>query len=340
MRLVEPAVATGESPRRPGLPQGRVPGARIASLDFDTPLERAEVHKHDPGEVLITDSAAVGADSFLCAASLPCLHPTYAPAGAGHHDLLLLLEVVRQATIVVGHRHLEVPRDRQFLLREVELEVLDLRACRRTPDRARALVDVRVSRVRRLDGVVAGFDLVGRLSVDGATAVAGAGVCLCLAPEDYRVVRGQPSLPSSRELGRRALRPCAAPAEVGPAGQAEVVVTPIEGSNDSDACAEVIVDPAHPTFFDHPLDHVPAMLLVQAARQVAHAAVPGGAGAVTVGARARFVSFGELHPSVRCEARLVGAGAPALPPASVEVTLEQAGAVIAELSFDICWADG
>jgi acyl-coenzyme A thioesterase PaaI-like protein len=322
MTLAEPAAATG---------------ARIASLGFDTPVERTEVHKHDPGEVLITDSAAVGPDSFLCAASLPRLHPTYAPAGAGHHDLLLLIEVVRQATIVVGHRHLGVPRDRQFLLREVELAVLDLDACRRSPDRARAIVDVRVSGVRRLDGVVAGFELTGRLSIDGATAAAAAGGCLCLAPEDYRVVRGQPSLPSSRELEGRALRRRAAPAEV---GQTEVVVTPIEGSNDGDACTEVIVDPAHSTFFDHPLDHVPAMLLVQAARQVAHAAVPGGAGAVTVGARARFVSFAELHPSVRCDARLVGAGAPASPPASVEVTLDQGGAVIAELSFDLCWANG
>jgi hypothetical protein len=322
MTLAEPAAATR---------------ARIASLDFDTPVERTEVHKHDLEEVLITDSAAVGADSFLCAANLPRLHPTYAPVGTGHHDLLLLLEVMRQATIVVGHRHLGVPRDRQFLLREVELAVLDLQACRRSPDRARAVVEVRVSGVRRLDGVVAGFELTGRLGIDGATAAAGAGVCLCLAPEDYRAVRGQPSLPSSRELEGRKLRRRAAPAEV---GQAEVVVTPIEGANDGDACAEVIVDPAHPTFFDHPLDHVPAMLLVQAARQVAHAAVPGGAEAVTVGARARFVSFAELHPSVRCGARLVGAGAPVSLPATVEVALEQAGAAIAELSFDLCWADG
>jgi 2-oxo-3-(phosphooxy)propyl 3-oxoalkanoate synthase len=45
-------------------------------------------------------------------------------------------------------------------------------------------------------------------------------------------------------------------------------------SYDEDRCvAEVLVDPTHPYFFEHPVDHVPGLLLIEAVRQTGIAAV-------------------------------------------------------------------
>lgn len=311
-----------------------------SSLSFDAPVAGAEVHKHAVEEVLITDSAAVGSAAFVCAAQLPRSHRTYAPAGARHHDPLLLLELLRQATIVVGHRHLGVPRNRQFLIREAELALHDLDACRRTHAPAHATVDASVNDVRRLDGVVGGYELQGRLSIDGAVAASGAGACLCLPPEDYRAVRGQAHLSTSEAL-TVPLEPCRAdPADVGRREDDEVMVTAIERPAGGVALADVIVDPSHASFFDHPLDHVPATLLVEAARQVAHAAARAGRGAVAVGCRVRFIVFAELDSPVTCRAELasVRGGLPS-EPVTVDVKVEQDGDGVAELSFDLGRAD-
>jgi 2-oxo-3-(phosphooxy)propyl 3-oxoalkanoate synthase len=309
----------------------------LSELDFREPVDCVEVHKRAAAEVLITDSAAVDSTRFLSAARLPHRHPTYVPTGARYHDLLLLLETVRQATIVVGHRHLGVPRDRQFLLRQVELSVHDLEACRRSAAPAQAVVDVCVSEVRRLDGVVAGFELRGRVSIDGVAAARGAGACLCLAVKDYRVVRGQAAVACSADLREPVQRPRARAAEVARAVQAEVMVAPIDRSRTDSVCAEIVVDPSHPTFFDHPQDHVPGTLLLEGARQVAQAALGGHA--LAVGARARFIAFAELDRSVTCKAKLTSRGARPAELATVAVEVCQGAAAVAAFSFDLRWPD-
>jgi A-factor biosynthesis hotdog domain len=305
-------------------------------LSFELPVDRSEVHKHAVEEVFLTDSAAVGASRFVCAARLPRSHPTYVPTGAQYQDLLLLLEVVRQATILVAHRYLDVPRNRQFLLRQVELAVTDLAACRRTVAVAPALVEVNVGDVRRLDGVVAGFEVRGRVRIDDVVAADGSGVCLCLPERDYQAVRGRANCASSAGLTLPAHQSRTGAAEVGREDDAEVMVGAITRSGSGSACAEIIVDPSHPTFFDHALDHVPGTLLVEACRQVAHAVTSAPGAAIAVGVRTRFFAFAELGRSAVCRAELtsLGGSCPS-DPTKVAVEVGQDGAVIAAMNFDL-----
>jgi hypothetical protein len=70
-----------------------------------------------------------------------------------------------------------------------------------------------------------------------------------------------------------------------------------------DRCvAQVLVDPEHPYFFEHPVDHVPGLLLIEAARQLCIAAahrfleVPLHAAMIVDEVHVRFERYAELDP--------------------------------------------
>jgi 2-oxo-3-(phosphooxy)propyl 3-oxoalkanoate synthase len=309
-----------------------------SALRFAATVPRAEVHKRAIEEVLLTDSEAVGERAFVCAAQLPQSHRTYVPAGSRHHDLLLLLEVVRQATILGGHRHLGIPADRQFLMRQLELVIDALDACQRTGGPAEAIVHVTIDRVRHIEDVVARLDLQGWVSIGGMPAATGAGTCMCLAPEDYRALRDGAGQPSSALLGSPPIEGRADPAQVGRSDRSEVVVAALQHLDSGAACAEIVVDPGHPSFFDHPLDHVPATLILEAGRQVAHATRPPS-GMTAVGCKARFAAFGELGQPLTCRARADASGQIGGARVEVGVVVTQDGREIAEIAYDMAAAD-
>jgi hypothetical protein len=75
--------------------------------------------------------------------------------------------------------------------------------------------------------------------------------------------------------------------------------------------AEMIVDPAHPFFFEHALDHIPSMMLIEAGRQLGIAvshlflAVPFDTAFAPTQIQAEFTEYAELDApvSLRCEPR-------------------------------------
>ncbi len=74
--------------------------------------------------------------------------------------------------------------------------------------------------------------------------------------------------------------------------------------------AEMVHDTSHPFFFEHPLDHIPAMMLVEAGRQlgiaIAHLflAVPMGHLFATRAFDIRFDEFAELDVPVTISAQV------------------------------------
>ncbi len=277
-------------------------------LSFETAVPRGLVHKRAIEEVLITDAAPDGPDRLLCAAQLPRAHRLYSPEGAGLYDFMLLLELVRQTTIVVGHRLLGVPDGRQFVLNDLDVEVTDLEAMAVGAAPAEVVVEVSATNVRRLEDVVARYDVDGTVHVDGTAAARGSGRCTALEPADYAAVRGRPPAPGARSDPEPAP---AEPARVGRADRRDVVVGPLRRASPARAEADVVVDTAHPSFFDHPLDHVPGTLLLEACRQTAVAAMAEAraippAHVVVRHCRARFLRFAELGERVVCAAELDG----------------------------------
>jgi len=93
---------------------------------------------------------------------------------------------------------------------------------------------------------------------------------------------------------------------------ANVLLAWVRESANEDDCyeAEMVMDVAHPFFFEHQLDHIPAMMLVEAGRQMGIAVshlflgVPRGTMFATESFDIRFTNFAELSPAVTIRARV------------------------------------
>ncbi|WP_217545756.1 ScbA/BarX family gamma-butyrolactone biosynthesis protein [Streptomyces sp. GbtcB6] len=249
-----------------------------------TTVPREYVHRAAVSEVLLTSWEQAGPDGFAVRAQWPRSHALFAP-DAGYQDPMLLIESVRQIGSLLAHAEFDVPFGHQFLMSDMsvtaepDLLVTDVvptdvemhTVCRDVVRRAGRLREMR-------------YD-VTVVRENGARATASAAF-RCMSPEVYRRMRGE--RPTTTD---RTPPPALDPAAVGHAGTRHVVLCePAPGAYDR---WELRVDTAHPTYFDHPVDHIPGMFLLEAARQAAHART-GAPCALLLGMRSEFVRYAEL----------------------------------------------
>ncbi|WP_306327705.1 AfsA-related hotdog domain-containing protein [Streptomyces venezuelae] len=111
-----------------------------------------------------------------------------------------------------------------------------------------------------------------------------------------------------RTTGTVPARPSAYETKGGAPGDARGVLRPAPGTAVRQAGTgewRLHVDPTHPGYFEHPSDHVPGMLLLEAFRQ---AALELGGGTVLAALEAEFAVFGELGETVTVQAAATTAG--------------------------------
>ncbi|MEU8713867.1 ScbA/BarX family gamma-butyrolactone biosynthesis protein [Streptomyces sp. NPDC001414] len=272
--------------------RGSAPKPLLPALTTTVPREY--VHRAAVSEVLLTgwepdepavrDGARAADDAcFAVRAQWPRCHALFAPV-RGYQDPMLLIESVRQIGSLLAHAEFDVPFGHQFLMSDMsvttEPELLvadavptDVRmhtVCRDVVRRAGRLREMR-------------YD-VTVVRENGARATASAAF-RCMSPDVYRRMRGERPTTGSTPP------PALDPALVGHAGPLHVVLgEPAPGTRDR---WELRVDTAHPTYFDHPVDHIPGMFLLEAARQAAHARTRAP-GALLLGMRSEFVRYAEL----------------------------------------------
>ncbi|MER6030360.1 ScbA/BarX family gamma-butyrolactone biosynthesis protein [Streptomyces sp. NPDC001851] len=250
------------------------------------PVPQRHVHKHNADETLLTSWRRTGPDGFLIKARWPAAHSFYA-TGADGVDPLLFSETVRQCLPMLSHEAYDVPLGHHLLWETYDYALTDVpaaggNACdivlhahctdvlRRGTRTAAATVHLRALRSGTLIGTA-----TTRFAIQPGTV--------------YRRLRGRYA-DLERALGSR-LDP-AAPLPARAAGRDrpdDVVLSPtgVPGRH------RLRVDTGHPILFDHPVDHVPGMLLLDAARQAAHTAStarPARAVAMTT----RFLRYVEL----------------------------------------------
>jgi hypothetical protein len=305
-----------------------------ASLRFDATVPRGLVHRAAVAETFLTDAAEVGEDRYVVAAHLPRSHTLYNDGPRGVHDLLLLAEVVRQAGTLLSHRFYGVPEGSVFPLRRAQIEITDLDALEMSHAAADMVVDIRFSDQERQGGTLCGMALHAELIVGGLRIGSASGAIHFVSPSSYSALRGTRSRPKDSAPLVAVQR--AEPARVGRRDARNVVVGGLRRALQEEpySCA-IVPDTSHPAYFDHPQDHLPGMVLLEAYRQVALLAVADACAwapesLLVVACDAAFSRYAELDIESRCSASV---GQPVLPrrgAAFVPVSLEisQQGATL------------
>ncbi|GHF69260.1 lactone biosynthesis protein [Kitasatospora xanthocidica] len=294
------------------------PAARDRRLSFRHRLPAAAVHKTAPAEVLLTDAARTGDDRFRVAAVWH-RHRFLHHGGAGLPvDPLLLVETVRQALIHLSHRFHGVPQGHPFVLDSLDLELTRAGSTHRPAGPQQVLLDAVHTRTLTTPHRT-GLALDAVVSVDGVPLGRGGFRWEVRHPEFYALVRdrarrtaARPTGPSAGESWRLA------PWVAGYPDDRHVLLA----RGPQGAPGEFLLDPApdHPVLFDHPSDHVPGMVLLEAFRQAAHAT---GAPQDPARIRAAFTAFGEPDVPVTVTAR------PGPAAGTTEVTAVQGGTPLA-----------
>lgn len=271
---------------------------------FETTIPREFVHKRAVEEVFLTDAIVdENRERVLACAQLPRSHALYNDVENDFHDLLLILEIGRQGMTVYGHVRLDVPAETAFVMSGLRIEVIDLEAMQQGAGPGELVVDVPFGEERRDGrGRPRAYKLEGRGEIDGRLAFEFTGEALLIREALYERLRSVPV----EEDGVSPAPVPVEPARVGRLSPRNVVVGDAVRSGPELRCT-LIADTTHPSFFDHPLDHVPGMLMLETARQAALLYV-GELGwppaeAVLDLCEAHFTQYAALCPPASCRVR-------------------------------------
>ncbi|MFJ6510312.1 ScbA/BarX family gamma-butyrolactone biosynthesis protein [Streptomyces sp. NPDC091406] len=236
---------------------------------------QGERDEQDPGRYVIT-------------ARWPKGHDFYRPS-QGAYDPLLLAESVRQAVPLLSHAVHDVPREYKQAWERFSFAVEPLAALVTTgEDEVRLVVtcsDV-VRRGSRFAGMTMDIDvhLGKRLMGTAHTRFNNQPAAV------YRRLRGSYADLDAALANCLPAGPPVEPHRVGRDSADDVVLSPAPGGR-SDRWM-LRVDPTHPVLFDHAVDHVPGMFLLEAARQAAHTV--GDGSTAVVGMTTDFARYVEL----------------------------------------------
>ncbi|WP_256975392.1 ScbA/BarX family gamma-butyrolactone biosynthesis protein [Streptomyces sp. CS159] len=292
-------------PSRAALRQGPV----------STTVPRELVHRAAVAEVMLTDWQRLDDTHFAMAAQWPRSHSFFTPVGV-HHDPLIAAETIRQVGALLAHAEFGVPFGNQFLMENLTLTM--------RPEETRidwtpaALdLDVTCTEVRRRGCRLSGLTYETTVLREGRPAGWGQISFTTLTPAVYRRLRP----PHVFDPGHRPIPLTApvAPQSVGRLSPSDVVLSP----TGDPGRWQLRVDTRHPVLFDHQVDHVPGMVLLEAARQAA-TAVLARPSILPLGLECEFTKYAELdQPCLIDAVRLPASGPDA--PESVLVTGRQDG---------------
>ncbi|GAA3934068.1 gamma-butyrolactone biosynthesis protein ScbA [Streptomyces gulbargensis] len=273
------------------------------------------VHRTDPADILPTSWTRLRENRFTVSAHWPASHPFFSPVAGDRHDPVLVAETIRQATMLVAHAELGVPVDDQFVMwglsytADPEVLAVDGLSSEITVDLVCSDLTSRGNSLRNLRSTLV-------LTRDGRLLATGSALARCTSALAYRRIRGQ----RMAALGRPVpLIPGVEPHLVGRAHSRDVALAPGPAPHQW----QLRVNTAHTTLFRRPNDHVPGMVLLEAARQAAALTVGGGSAYLPTVMNVSFARYAELDSPCWIEAETVPTRDPSV--TTVKVTGHQDG---------------
>ncbi|WP_055694258.1 ScbA/BarX family gamma-butyrolactone biosynthesis protein [Streptomyces prasinopilosus] len=253
---------------------------------FEQTVPRTLVHRAAVSEVLLTGWQTVH-DEHRLGAQWSRAHSYYGSVDGRWHDPMLFAETIRQACLLLAHEALDVPLGFGFLTESTAFEVDEERLRLSRPAHpAHVVLDMRLSHIKRRGGVVSSYayDVVAHR--DGERLGSGRLRGKCTSQAVYRRLRGE-------RIGAGPPHTAIAPVDprlVGRDDESDVVLGASAGAGAHPL--RIVAD--HPVLFDHPVDHVPGMVLMEAARQAGLLAL-GAPHGLLVACEAQFRRYVEFH---------------------------------------------
>ncbi|MFF3843164.1 ScbA/BarX family gamma-butyrolactone biosynthesis protein [Streptomyces sp. NPDC001930] len=275
------------------------------------------VHRADPADIIPTGWTQLQENRFSVSARWSASHPFFAPVAALRHDPVLVAETIRQTTMLVAHAELGVPLDEQFVMWGLSYTA-DPEALAVDGPSSDVNVDVVCSDLMGRGGRLRNLRTTMVLTRNGRLLATGGGVARCTSALAYRRMRGE----RMAALGRPVpLIPGVDPRLVGRERAEDVVLGP--GTRPGQW--QLRINTAHTTLFRRPNDHVPGMLLLEAARQAATMAL-GSTAYLPSTLDVSFSRYVELDSPCWIEAETVPAANPAT--TTVRVSGHQDGTAV------------
>ncbi|OEJ36275.1 ScbA/BarX family gamma-butyrolactone biosynthesis protein [Streptomyces agglomeratus] len=263
-------------------------------ITLTTTVPKELVHRSAVAEVLLTDWERVDDTRFVLNAQWPRGHSFFTPVADGYHDPLIACETVRQIGILLGHAEFGIPLGYQFIVWDLDIAVRPQHL--QVGYRPAALsIDVTCTEINRHGRNLSGLRFEAVFRRDGHVVATGGGSFSCMAPAVYQRVRGDRRFDG--DWYKLPLISPAAPQSVGRTSPMDVVLSPTGESN----LWQLRVDTRHPVLFEHPVDHVPGMVLIEAARQAA-ASVLGRSSYLPLSLANEFKRYVELDSPCMIEA--------------------------------------
>jgi hypothetical protein len=246
-------------------------------------------------------------------------------------DVLLLVEACRQAALSAAHEYEGLSRDIAFFFNSIDLEITDAAALAEVDDELTLRTEFEELRLRgdgtpkQITCTQRGTDSAGRTLV--RTSMAVQGVPKSRYGELRAYQRDGSTAPTTAVLrpdaGRRA--GLVAPRSVARTRPANVAIARFQ-HEDGAVSAALAPDFANASLFDHDYDHYPAMVLIEAGRQLALAGNREHARHAVTAVTATFEHFAELDRPARLVARHGEH--------RVDVECVQDGLVVTRMSFE------
>ncbi|MEU6382360.1 ScbA/BarX family gamma-butyrolactone biosynthesis protein [Streptomyces bauhiniae] len=226
------------------------------------------VHRPDAQDAFPVEWTRLAEHRYLVTADWPVAHRFFTPLPGGVQDPLLVAESMRQTAMMLVHADYGVPADHHFVMWDMEY-ALGTGDFGLSVASGRIDVVVECSEVRMRARSLAGMKMrLVFLRGDNVLA-AGSGHLSCTSERAYRRLRGD--RPASAG-DAPPLLDGVPPWRVGRRDPRDVVLAPAEDG----AGWRLRLDTANPTLFARANDHVPGMVLLEAARQAAVALAPEG----------------------------------------------------------------
>lgn len=230
------------------------------------PVPMSYTHKTNPAEVLLVSWCRTGDDAFTITARWPREHTFYLERH-GRLDPLFLAETVRQTLPMLSHAAYDVPFGHQLLWKDFGWDIAPEELWADGED-AHVELHITASDVKYRKGRATALAL--------SVAATRAGRRLATARTRFTIqdravyerLRGRYADIASANERAVPLPPPSPTHETGRTRFQDVVLS----CTDTPLRWQLRTDTSHPVLFDHPVDHAPGMLLLEAARQAAQAA--------------------------------------------------------------------